>query len=334
MAFLFDHEGNAMLHRRSVWCALIAAVVLASVASMPAKASVVDGSLLYLDAADAQGNDATYGVTWHNKGSLGETYSATLGIAGDGSVTWAGTGVSSDPYTLQVRSGSDKHSGGYAQVANTYYKTNALDSTIYTYEVWAKIVGPGSDDATYMGTNGGTLMGHNTRTTGQGNGSIGYAINADATGAGFQANSLYTQSGAASGAAAYQTTFPNSTDLVGAGYHQIVLTRAGSGATDTNWYQDGVLKGTWQTDSNASEDSWFLIGGRNWSTDYNMFASADIAIARVYGTALTGSQVAQNYGADYATFGLSPLPTPEPASLVATVTGVLGMIAYAWRKRK
>jgi hypothetical protein len=304
---------------------------------MPAKASVVDGSLLYLDAAGAQGNSA-YGRAWINKGSLGADYNATVAAAGDGSATWAGDGTSSDPYTLQFRPGNGGGSGGYARVANSSASGNALDRTVYTYEVWAKINGNGSDSVD-LNTNGGTLMGHNTGGAGQGNGSIGYAVTTDNQKLGFQANSLYTQSGAATGLAAYQTTFPNSTDLIGAGYHQVVLTRAGGGATETNWYQDGVLKGTWQTDSCTSSGSCFMIGGRHWFTSagadhYDMFANADIAIARVYGTALTGSQVSQNYSADCATFGLAPLSTPEPASLVVTLTGMLFMVAYAWRRRK
>jgi hypothetical protein len=323
-----------MSHRKTVWSvAIVVSVVVLMVAAF-AKADVVGGSLLYLDAADANGDgvkEAGSGTAWVNKGSLSSGYNATVGISGNGTATWAGDGTTSNPYALQVRPGSGIYDGGYAQVGGSYTSGNSLDVKVYTYEVWAKINGNGSDGAAGLNTAGGTLMGHNTQTTGQGNGSIGYAVNTDSQSLGFQPNSLYTQSGQAPAPAAYQTAFPNSTDLIGAGYHQIVLARAGSGATDTAWYQDGVLKGTWQTDSNDSVNSWFMIGGRNWSTHYDMFANADISIARVYGTALTAAEVLQNYNADAGRFDIV---VPEPCSLVMVVTCLLGLSAYAWRKRK
>ena len=329
-----------MSRRNLVWSVaiIVAAAVLTAVNF--ARADVVAGSLLYLDAADADGNGvkgAASGTAWANKGSLSNTYDATVAAAGNGTVAWAGAGGTSNPYTLQVRPGSGIIDGGYARVNNTSTTGNSLDRTVYTYEVWAKINGNGSDTTGGLYTGGGTLIGHNNGGTGQGNGSIGYAVTADNQSLGFQANSLYTQSGAASGLAAYQYTYPNSTDLVGTGYHQVVLARAGAGATETAWYLDGVLKGTFQTASNASENSLFMIGGRHWlnsngSDHYDMFADADISIARVYGRALTGAEVSQNFAADCGTFGLSQ--TPEPSTMLLGVTGIFGLLAYAWRRRK
>jgi hypothetical protein len=42
------------------------------------------------------------------------------------------------------------------------------------------------------------------------------------------------------------------------------------------------------------------------------------------------------YGSDYAPRLVlnEPLPTPEPSTIVLLVTAVLGLLAYAWRKRR
>jgi hypothetical protein len=328
-----------MSRQKMVWSLVLglAAMVAFATASVQAAGIVDTNLLLHLDAADADGAGGAghqgSGAAWVNKGSLGSGYDATVAVSGNGTAAWAGNGTTSDPYSLQVRPGSYIYDGGYAQVGSSLTSGNAMDLTVYTYEVWAKINGNGSDVSGGLHTNGGTLMGHNTATAGQGNGSIGYAVTADSQSLGFQANTLYTQSGVGVGPAVYETPFPNSTALVGAGYHQVVLARAGAGATDTAWYLDGVLKGTFQTESNTSVDSWFMIGGRHWNTTsgphYDMFANADIAIARVYGSALTGDEVLQNFTADAGRF-----VTPEPSMFALVATGAFGLLAYAWRKRK
>ena len=55
----------------------------------------------------------------------------------------------------------------------------------------------------------------------------------------------------------------------------------------------------------------------------------DVTGARVYTAALTGDQVLQNFNA-----GINNIITPEPSTLVLLATGLLSLLAYAWRKRK
>lgn len=304
-----------MLRQRMVWSVAIAVAAVLSMEATSAKADVVGGSLLYLDAADCSGSGVAglgSGTTWVNKGSLGASYDGLVTSVGLGSTAWAGDGTTSNPYTLQVRHGNGgSDSAGFVQVQNSYTTGNALDNTVYTYEIWTKING------TNGGSNGvGVMMSHNTNASGQGNGSLGYSV---------VDNYLWMQGGSNSGSA-----LPNSTDLVGTGYHQIVLTRAGDGASDMNWYLDGALKGTFQSDANASVDAWFTIGCQSWASRFTTGADMDVAIARVYGRALTGSEVLQNFDADCGTFAI----VPEPTSLVLIGIGVICLQAYAWRKRK
>ena len=61
--------------------------------------------------------------------------------------------------------------------------------------------------------------------------------------------------------------------------------------------------------------------------------SEDVAITRFYDAALSGSQVVQNYNANCATFGLAAI-TPEPSTIVILTTGLVALLAYAWRKRR
>jgi hypothetical protein len=54
----------------------------------------------------------------------------------------------------------------------------------------------------------------------------------------------------------------------------------------------------------------------------------DVLGARVYTAALTGSEVLQNFQA-----GISAA-VPEPHALILAAMGLVGLLAYAWRKRK
>ena len=36
----------------------------------------------------------------------------------------------------------------------------------------------------------------------------------------------------------------------------------------------------------------------------------------------------------YGTFALPAAPAPEPGTVVLLATGLMGLLAYAWRKRK
>ena len=201
--------------------------------------------------------------------------------------------------------------------------------TAFTYEVWARVTGPGTG---YGGSS--CLIGHNTSSAGQGNGSIDYLATADSANfPGITANSLFSQGGAVTA-----TQFPNSTGALGTngtnGFHQLVFTRTDGSASGSAFYLDGVLQGTFQTDSASSDSADVTIGATSWgssSSHITMFLNGDISIARIYGAALTGSQVIQNFDANGARFGFA---VPEPGTLAILATGLFGLAVYAWRRRK
>lgn len=323
-----------MSRRNLVWSVVTIAAATVLIAANSAKADVVAGSLLYLDAADADGNGVKAvgsGTTWVNKATTGATYNGTLGICQSNATlpAWAGTGTTSDPYTLQFRfpDGAGSRTTGYVAVDNSYTSGNIFDTPTYTYEVWTKINGAGNGYDANIGSGLGTLIGHNTSAAGQGRGNLAYnTTSATAT----YTNGLWTQGGSND-----VTALPNSAGVAAvSGYHQIVLARGGDGSTDSAWYLDGVLQGTLQTSTSASVDSYLTIGCRSWGMSNNFIdcPNADISIARVYGTALTAAEVLQNYNADCATFGLSSVPEPSTCYLIGM--GIVGLLAYAWRRRK
>ena len=56
-------------------------------------------------------------------------------------------------------------------------------------------------------------------------------------------------------------------------------------------------------------------------------------LRRFYNAAISGSQVVQNFNNDCAMFGLAAI-TPEPSSIAILATGLVALLAYAWRKRR
>jgi hypothetical protein len=327
-----------MSRQKMVWSLFFGVAAVLLLSAMPAHAAgiVTSNMLLYLDAANADGAGGAghlgSGTNWSNLASTGSTYDGTVSVNNSGiAPVWAGSGTGADPYTLQFRVPSPSVSArdtGYVKVNNSYTAGNIFDTSTYTYEIWVKNLGPGNGaDATNFGTGAGILIAHNTNAAGQGNGVFGFS----AVGGGLYnlpVNGLWFQGGNDNG-----DPVPNSAGVAAlAGYHQIVLTRDGSLATDnSSWYLDGVLQGTLQTDSGASEDSYLTIGTRSWGNTTNFLdgLDADVAIARVYGAALSGADVAQNYAANAGRFAV-----PEPSTLVLLASGLIGLVCYAWRKRK
>jgi hypothetical protein len=290
-----------MMRRTLVW--KVAALALAmGVATSSLKAQVVtNGLTLYLDAADSQGTGANglgSGATWVNKAPTGSTYNGDLGLAGAAAgPNWIGNGTVASPYALQLQSGPTPSSGDYVEIENSYTAGNALDSTTFTYEIWAQITGPGTAKP-----GGGGLMYHSTNAAGQGNGAIGYIPPASQGGLGGVGWVPATPGGDLGSI----WNFPNSAGHASPdGYHQIVLTRTDGSATGTSWYLDGTLMGKFQSDSNQSADAFFDIGDRNYGGSHDIFADANVSIARVYNTALTTTQVDQNFNANAARFGLT-----------------------------
>jgi hypothetical protein len=79
---------------------------------------------------------------------------------------------------------------------------------------------------------------------------------------------------------------------------------------------------------------------QRWTVDYNVGASTfDIAVG---GTSATGCAATSAGSVGYvgfvcngaSTFYLDAPPLPEPSSIVLVVSAMLGLLAYAWRKRK
>jgi hypothetical protein len=321
----------------------VAAVLLLSAIPAHAAGIVTSNMLLQLDAANADGAGGAghlgSGTNWSNLASAtGSTYDGTLlTTTGHNGImpAWGGSGTPADPYCLQFRipTPSGNRDTGFVAVNNTYTTGNALDTTTYTYEVWVKNYGPGNGhDAVDFGEgNLGALISHNTNAAGQGMGVLYYSGSGGGGLYNTPVNGMFYQGGAENG-----DPLPNSTGVATlTGYHQVVFTRDGSLASDnSSFYLDGVLQGTLQTDSGPAVDSFLTIGCCSWGalSANNCIAglNSDIGVVRVYGAALTGAEVAQNYAADIGRFPA----VPEPSTLVLLTSGLIGLVCYAWRKRK
>ena len=247
--------------------------------SVQVNADIVTNNLvLHLDAGNAgnaYGELGGPGPIWQNKSGTATNHDTTV----VGWANWEGTGTPADPFVMRF----GESGMGYASVANSDAVGSDLDLTVFTYEIWANILGsPWIPHASHPGE--GYLMGHSSYVP-EGNGSISY-----------DPNGLHSDGGNFPG-----TVFPTSTDLEGTGMHHIVFARAGAGATDSTWYLDGVLQGAaFQSDSAPTDPTSgpyeFTLGARKkWFTAYEMGANAAVAQVRVYSDALTGAEVLQNY---------------------------------------
>ena len=110
-----------------------------------------------------------------------------------------------------------------------------------------------------------------------------------------------------------------------AGWHNIAATK--SSTSGITFYVDGVQVGQ---DSSVTSDfyamtvsssAYFTLGGgdaANWFLN-----GANVADVRVYNTVLTASDIASAAGS-----------VPEPGAMVLLTTAAVGLLAYAWRKRR
>ncbi|MCC7083758.1 MAG: hypothetical protein IT427_01985 [Pirellulales bacterium] len=300
---------------------VVTAMVLIAAASGQA-AIVTDNLVLYLDAGNS-GNGVGHlgsGNPWINLSGSATNHDATL----VGTADWGGTGTTTDPFVVQFRSSAGGVTAeGYAVVGGSTPGSDLDLSPVFTYELWAKIIGDGSGDSAFADT--GVLMSHSSYYP-QGNGSITYTY----AGAwnGYTPDSLYNSGGSADPS----PSLPNSNGLIGDGFmHHIVLTRAGDGDTDTSWYLDGVLMGAFKSTSSPTDDTYgpypFTIGARKkWYDTFDQGANADIAQVRVYSTALTADEVLQNFNA-----GLTPAAPPTHAGDFNGDGAVDGADFVAWQ---
>jgi hypothetical protein len=107
------------------------------------------------------------------------------------------------------------------------------------------------------------------------------------------------------------------------GWHHIAMTwehESGSTSVTRSIYVDGSLAANGATTSTTTEywcqpGDTFAIGGNYGNT----FANGYYDDVRIYGSALTASQVGSM--------------VPEPGTFAMGIAGLLGILAYVWRKR-
>jgi hypothetical protein len=289
------------MNRQIMTHVVIAATAFWLTATDSAPAQIVQANLrLWLDAGDHNADGVQKlgaGTVWRNKAGTGGTHNATLTYGADGPApTWAGNGTAASPYAVQFRFRGDFR-GGYAVVDNSARGT-PLDTRVFTYEVWARRSGVGSNEPAECGA----LIAH-CASQGGGIGGIYYTHKAFPP---MAAGDLFDESGEP----AVKSPFPQSAGVfTTGGFHHIVLTRGGDGDADSAFYCDGALRGRFKTGSTdaGTDASPLTIGGRLGtsvgSADYCL--DCDIAVVRVYSTALTGAEVLRNFSAEAPRFGLA-----------------------------
>jgi hypothetical protein len=135
-----------------------------------------------------------------------------------------------------------------------------------------------------------------------------------------------------------RTQHTNIADIGSNTYHLLTLTYKDSTASGANNGQlTAYLDGT-QTFQSTTEPLYMAGSGTafvqcvsafvvNWSGENYRNFDGGILFMNLYNRVLTGSELNQNL----AEFNRI---SPEPGTLVLVSTGLLGLLAYAWRKRK
>jgi len=118
-----------------------------------------------------------------------------------------------------------------------------------------------------------------------------------------------------------------------------VLPTQGDGFTNTDWYnviltRSGTTVSTYVNGKfNSSGTSSYNIGANIMRfgsiCDGTTGLKGEIDDIAVWNQTLTVDQIR-----GIAAQTISPLSIPEPSSIILTATGLLGLLAYAWRKRK
>jgi len=114
-------------------------------------------------------------------------------------------------------------------------------------------------------------------------------------------------------------------DWTGGAWHHVAATKSSTGGI--NLYLDGNLSKTYSGATGnvtAMDASHYMSIGRMFNDARTSTIGERVDEIRVYDTVLTQTEISAA-----AIEGV-----PEPSTLALLVTGLLGLLAYAWRKRK
>jgi hypothetical protein len=280
--------------------------------------------LLAATAAQATYMDAVMADNPVGYWRLGETGStaaldssgnANDGTAGVGVALGAVSGALVDPNKAATLDGTST-----ANVMITNGSPFNFDTANpFTLEGWAKITNTTSTNQAVIAK---------FRQIGQGGAAdnMGYFMSLIKDGGKYQ---LLLQLGDSNGDYVYKYGSP--VDLGNGSYHYVATTYSGSGTlAGMKLYVDGsevttlggsgssvaTLTGSIQTPQLVH------LGVR----EPNLALTGELDEAAIYGNALSGATIGAHY--------LAGTTVPEPTALVLMATGVIGLLAYAWRKRK
>ncbi|MGA2060419.1 MAG: PEP-CTERM sorting domain-containing protein [Thermoguttaceae bacterium] len=123
----------------------------------------------------------------------------------------------------------------------------------------------------------------------------------------------------------------------------VIISGPGGSATYT---ADGLLTTSWKTFSAPIDATNWIIDSGSWSSILQNVTSLKILISDgqelkaypqfiIFGqTGIGNIHYAPVTGMDNINLDPKPDPVPEPGSIVLLCTGVIGLLACAWRKRK
>lgn len=332
-----------MCRHGSVFCA-IAALMIAAVCSTPASADLVNYWSFDSDASDAVGS---------NTGTLtnGASVVGTSGnyVIGTGAVSLDGT----NDYVAMANKAIDTHMGNFS--VSMWFKSNgtALSSLYWegaysSQGAWLRMEPASNQIRTALGVGSGTQLSVNTNPN-KYNNDVWHQITLTGTspGAGLGAAyaKIYVDGTVFSStlATGYTTTQTTAVALLGAGRSPTGLSYYHKGGIDDVGVWSAALNGAEATAlytlgsesalRYGAEDAQVLFGAFNGqasgvTSDGNTWS---------YVTGLTGSAgtVVNNGTAlilDASGAGVQIVP--EPSTLALLATGLLGLLAYAWRKCK
>jgi hypothetical protein len=143
-----------------------------------------------------------------------------------------------------------------------------------------------------------------------------------------------------SSASAYSYAFTDGKNLADGNWHYVAAAYNGGGSSaGLSLFVDGSAvvaptAGDGDTLGSIQNTGLLDIGQRDsGSVLADKVFKGSIDEVAVYGSVLSGTDIAAHWAARND-IGLTPDPVPEPSTVVFLTTGLLGLLAYAWRKRK